>query len=424
MSENNSYWPVFALNSKLSINLRAKSDLSLDDAHRILSLLSLVSNAACKWNSAEDIENTLVAQMQDCMLRDLMAVPGLRKWYESYAELWKDLMRWKPRQQKLHGLEGFIIDAPTFYDLDLGMNIDAQIPRFYTCWVTGVCSNNYALFFDYCLSRIGTIVTQPSALRKFLETDTHSYLDLDQVAFRKKNSSSTYHHVDHTYRILSNNKRLFDRIIEIYPSIRPDLANKPEKRKPIPASVRHDVWDLYFEKTAGECYCCRCEISVRSWEAGHIKAAAMGGPDTVENLVPICSSCNKSMSTTNMLEFALTYYPDTAPVLFLDTAQEAIRNIKREGKTESPSEVETFSLFFDQEEITSSQSKNEVELFVKTYLWTDKVEARVLHKDYKTWAREHNYTPISVQSKEFRSKLKEAGVFSTNMDKKRYYYLK
>jgi hypothetical protein len=138
MAENNSYWPVFALNFKLSTKLRAKTDLNLESAHRIISLLSLVSDMPCKWNSTEDIENTLVGQMQDCMLRDLPKVPGLRCWYESYAELWKDLVRWKPRQQKLHGQEGFLVETSNYYDLDLRMNIDTAVPRLHKCWLTGV----------------------------------------------------------------------------------------------------------------------------------------------------------------------------------------------------------------------------------------------------------------------------------------------
>jgi type III secretion system FlhB-like substrate exporter len=213
--------------------------------------------------------------------------------------------------------------------------------------------------------------------------------------------------------------------------LRPDLAEKPEKRKPIPASVRHDVWDLYFEKTTGFCYCCQREITIRSWEAGHIQAAALKGPDTVENLVPICSSCNKSMSTTNMIEFALTYYPETAPVLSLDAARETLRKIKKRSKrdkiaAQAAAEIEEFSLSLELDDEIAEENNlgiNEIYLFVQRYDWTGKVEARTLHRDYKKWAQQNNCTPMSVQSKEFRSSLKDAGVKSTNIEKKRYYYL-
>lgn len=48
---------------------------------------------------------------------------------------------------------------------------------------------------------------------------------------------------------------------------------------------------------------CGTKITPFNYEAGHIEAAANGGQNTIENLKPICSTCNKSMATRNMVEY-------------------------------------------------------------------------------------------------------------------------
>ncbi|NDG68463.1 MAG: hypothetical protein EB135_03170, partial [Proteobacteria bacterium] len=39
------------------------------------------------------------------------------------------------------------------------------------------------------------------------------------------------------------------------------------------------------------------------FECGHIIAEAKGGETSLENLRPICSTCNKSMKTINMNDY-------------------------------------------------------------------------------------------------------------------------
>lgn len=65
------------------------------------------------------------------------------------------------------------------------------------------------------------------------------------------------------------------------------------------------VWEKYMGNVArGPCFCCKDhEIRVYHFEAGHVIARTLGGDDSMENLRPICSFCNKSMRTENMFEF-------------------------------------------------------------------------------------------------------------------------
>lgn len=88
-----------------------------------------------------------------------------------------------------------------------------------------------------------------------------------------------------------------------------DCKNKQETikktKKPkvkIPATLRNSVWNVYIGKNKeGLCFCCNTEpITTGNFECGHIVAEVNNGELTLQNLRPICSLCNKSMSTKNM----------------------------------------------------------------------------------------------------------------------------
>jgi 5-methylcytosine-specific restriction endonuclease McrA len=82
------------------------------------------------------------------------------------------------------------------------------------------------------------------------------------------------------------------------------------KRKAIPKAVKTTLWNMHFTENnaKGGCQVCDKEIKMSEFEAGHIIAAANGGSDNVENLMPICGLCNKSMGTQNLHEFKRIYF--------------------------------------------------------------------------------------------------------------------
>ncbi len=78
------------------------------------------------------------------------------------------------------------------------------------------------------------------------------------------------------------------------------------KKKSIPLALKRKVWDLWVGESVGKtkCPCCKLtEISQMSFSCGHIIPESQGGKLSVENLKPICSSCNSSMGTQNMNDF-------------------------------------------------------------------------------------------------------------------------
>lgn len=103
-----------------------------------------------------------------------------------------------------------------------------------------------------------------------------------------------------------NIKKRKSREIET-PLINPSSPQTEKTRKDfISQQLRMDVWKKYIGLNIGEtkCLCCGIiKIQQLNFECGHIIAESLGGPTNMDNLLPICGSCNKSMGTKNLYEF-------------------------------------------------------------------------------------------------------------------------
>jgi 5-methylcytosine-specific restriction endonuclease McrA len=93
---------------------------------------------------------------------------------------------------------------------------------------------------------------------------------------------------------------------------KPSKPADGEKRKKqsIPKSVKTHVWDLYIGSHINEhrCICCKKTlIKVTYFDVGHVIAEKNGGTLEISNLRPICSVCNYSMGTENMVDFVKKY---------------------------------------------------------------------------------------------------------------------
>jgi len=91
---------------------------------------------------------------------------------------------------------------------------------------------------------------------------------------------------------------------------RKEKEENKKMRKSIPKSLKILVWDKNIgkEKGIGNCNVCKSEIDSKAFECGHIISVKEGGATNIENLLPICSSCNKSMGTENLLVFKEKYF--------------------------------------------------------------------------------------------------------------------
>jgi len=74
----------------------------------------------------------------------------------------------------------------------------------------------------------------------------------------------------------------------------------------IPKALKSKIWYSYVIKRGDKefCYCCETtRITPFNFECGHVHAKSKGGEDSLENLRPICSLCNRSMKTQNLYTY-------------------------------------------------------------------------------------------------------------------------
>ncbi len=92
-------------------------------------------------------------------------------------------------------------------------------------------------------------------------------------------------------------------VIEILDS---DSDSESVKRDRIPLTMKRKVWEKYIGSRIGEQKCKICNIKdiyQMSFTCARVISKVNGGEATLENLRPICDSCQRSMYTTNMKTF-------------------------------------------------------------------------------------------------------------------------
>ena len=116
-----------------------------------------------------------------------------------------------------------------------------------------------------------------------------------------------------------------DALLVLYPDVDKEpvlkLKTGPKiqhKRESIPAAMRRDVWvNCYGMLFSAKC--CICDITIEAlgqWDSSHIVASSKGGHSSLDNLRPLCHSCNVSMRDRNMREYIRTHYPNNYAAIY------------------------------------------------------------------------------------------------------------
>jgi 5-methylcytosine-specific restriction endonuclease McrA len=83
------------------------------------------------------------------------------------------------------------------------------------------------------------------------------------------------------------------------------LKSSKYKKKNIPKAIREQCWLQTMGKIfEHKCYITWCNntINVFDFHVGHDKPESKGGNLSIDNLKPICSRCNQSMSNNYTIE--------------------------------------------------------------------------------------------------------------------------
>jgi hypothetical protein len=89
-----------------------------------------------------------------------------------------------------------------------------------------------------------------------------------------------------------------------------------KRKETIPVKLREEVWIKQMGRAfEGKCPTSWCTntISVFDFESGHNIPESRGGPTTIENLVPICSRCNRSMGSQHTFDQWCQMYSSAQP---------------------------------------------------------------------------------------------------------------
>lgn len=109
-----------------------------------------------------------------------------------------------------------------------------------------------------------------------------------------KNSTNSNHYINQT--ITTNKQSCI-------------LSNKY-----ITAILKMDVWNTFIGEdiTISKCLLCNMnDIQQLYFHCAYVVPKSKGGSNIVSNLRPICPTCNDNVSTHNMIDFAVKYYPNS-----------------------------------------------------------------------------------------------------------------
>ncbi len=224
-------------------------------------------------------------------------------------------------------------DLPTNIDKNIAETVALNIKNKYpNIWSNNSRAHRPNIYFDYFLEACGVIcdklnINNCEELEKLIE-DFNLKLkkwDKENLPDSKTISENMYKKcVDNKfylglYKHISDEYRYdwVKRIIEFNKGIKCKTIVK--KKKSIPKTLKIHIWDKYIGDNIrnAKCICCNItQISIESFHAGHIISEKEGGKTTIDNLRPICSTCNSSMGCENMNSFIKEYYPENSYNLY------------------------------------------------------------------------------------------------------------
>lgn len=119
------------------------------------------------------------------------------------------------------------------------------------------------------------------------------------------------------------------------------MPAKGARKQTIPKALREAVWITHagrtFEKKCLTPWCPNI-MSVFDFQTGHDIPESKGGATTIDNLVPICSRCNLSMSNTYTFKEWSEKYQQSITVKkgFIRSMISAFRRLIRPKSTVTP----------------------------------------------------------------------------------------
>ena len=130
--------------------------------------------------------------------------------------------------------------------------------------------------------------------------EKYKYIDDTNYFLNKNNNKLSSFFVNNPVKIKEPTKELKEPIKE----------KNIKKKQVIPKYIKKLVWNTYIggDIIKHRCLCCKKSIIENTFfECGHIISEKDEGTLEISNLRPICSECNKSMGSMNMIDYIKKY---------------------------------------------------------------------------------------------------------------------
>jgi hypothetical protein len=125
-----------------------------------------------------------------------------------------------------------------------------------------------------------------------------------------KPSNKTRHENKCSQKKIQELEATIERYDDYIDQLKKDNVNKNKIRNRnghrISAPLRTKIWNTYIGEHVGKskCPCCKeINITQLNFDCGHIKSVNNDGKTNVNNIIPICGICNKSMGDQHLITF-------------------------------------------------------------------------------------------------------------------------
>ena len=86
-------------------------------------------------------------------------------------------------------------------------------------------------------------------------------------------------------------------LIDNYDKVSSDVNKRRAMKKQATGSHTLEEWSELRDKTKGICPCCKKKVGLKKLTRDHITPLVRGGTDDIDNIQPLCRSCNCSKHT-------------------------------------------------------------------------------------------------------------------------------
>lgn len=151
-------------------------------------------------------------------------------------------------------------------------------------------------------------------VRDILEQEEFTLVFLTGIVNNDKIKINTLNNGPQEKEIISGFP-MFKQVLMVCLDEKIDIGNNRTKSKSkanIPTARKTEVWNEHIGEEHGvaKCLCCGIrDIKSRDFHCGHVIPEADGGSIDVENLRPICATCNLGMGSKNMISWMKNLYP-------------------------------------------------------------------------------------------------------------------